>query len=53
MIVMVIPVVFGTLVTISKGLEKRLEELELRERIETIQNIALRLARIFKGVLET
>ena len=32
---MVIPIVVGRLGTVSKGLEKRLEELEIRGRIET------------------
>ena len=32
----VIPIVVGVLGTIPKGLEKRLEQLEIRGRIETI-----------------
>ena len=39
--VTVIPIVFGTLEMLSKRLEKRLEELEIRERIKTIQAIVL------------
>ena len=35
--VMVIPVVIGAFGTVPKGLERGLEELELGERIETIQ----------------
>ena len=35
--VMVVPVVVGTLGTVSTGLEKRLEKLEIRGRIKTIQ----------------
>ena len=38
--VMVILMVIDTLGTIPKGLEKRLEGLEIRERIETIQTSA-------------
>ena len=33
----VIPIVTGKLGRVSKGMEKRLEELEIRERIETTQ----------------
>ena len=33
----VIPIVVGTLGMASKGLKERLEELKIRERIETIQ----------------
>ena len=47
--VMVIPIV-----TIPKGLVKRLEVLEIRGRVETIQATALlRAARILRRVLET
>ena len=39
----------GTLVTVPKGMEKRLEELEIRGRIETTQTTAvLKSARILK-----
>ena len=34
--VMVIPIVGGALGIISKGLERRLEEIVIKERIETI-----------------
>ena len=39
--VTVIPVVIGILGTIPKSLERGLEELEIRERIENIQTKAL------------
>ena len=52
--VMAVPVVVGALGMILKDLEKRLEELEIRERIKTIQTTALlRLARILRRVLKT
>ena len=52
--VTVIPIVVGTLGMVPKGLEKRLEEVEIRGRIEIIQTTALlKLARILKRVLET
>ena len=38
--VTVIPVVISALGTVFKGLEKRLEELEIGGRIETIQTTA-------------
>ena len=51
--VLVIPIVVGALGTIPKGLVKGLEDLELREQLETIQMAALlRLARIQRRVLE-
>ena len=37
----VIPVIVGVLGAVPKGLEKRLGELEIRERIENIHTIAL------------
>ena len=47
-------IVFDVLGMVPKGLEKRLEELEIRGRIETIQTTAvLRSARILRRVLET
>ena len=50
----VIPVVIGVLVTIPKNLEKILEKLEIRGRIETIQTTALlRSARIPRRIPET
>ena len=43
------PIVTGALGTVSKGLVKRLEKLEIRGRIETIKTTALlRLARLLK-----
>ena len=50
----VIPIVIGALGTVTKGLVHGLEELEIREREETIQTTALlRSARILRRVLET
>ena len=49
-----IPIVIGVLCTAAKGLIKGLEDLEIRERVETIQTTALlRSARILRRVLET
>ena len=49
----VLPVVIGTLGTIFKGFLKKLEDLEIRGRTETIQTMAfLGLARILISVLE-
>ena len=49
----VIPIVIGALESIPKGLVKRLEDLETRRQIETIQTTALlRSARILRRVLE-
>ena len=43
-----IPIVVSALVTVSKGLKKRLQELEINGRIETIQTTAvLKSAEIF------
>ena len=39
--------------TVPKGLEERLEELEIRGRIETIQTTTIRVVRILRRVLET
>ena len=48
------PIVVRTLGTVPKGLIKRLEDLEIRGWVETIQITALlRSARILRGVLET
>ena len=48
------PIVVGALGTITKGLLKDLEDLEIGRRIETIQTTALlRMARILRRVLET
>ena len=50
----VIPVVTGVLGTVTKGLIKGLEDLEIRGRVETIQTTTLlRSARILRRVLET
>ena len=52
--VTVIPLVIGALGTVPKGLERGLVELEIRERIETIETTALlRSARILRRVQET
>ena len=52
--VKVIPIVVCALGTVPIKLEKRLEDLEIRGRIETIQTTALlQSARILKRVLET
>ena len=50
----VIPIVIGALGTIPKGLEKGLEDLEIRKQIEIIQmTVLFRLARMLRRVLET
>ena len=52
--VTVIPIVIGALGTVTKGLIKRLEDLEIKGRVETIQTTALlRWAGILRKVLET
>ena len=52
--VKVLPIVVGALRTIPKSLEDRLNKLEIRGRIKTIQTTALfRSARILRRVLET
>ena len=52
--VTVTPIVVGAFRTISKGLVKGLEDLEIRGRVKTFQNTALlRLARILRRALET
>ena len=52
--VTIIPIVIGAFGTVTKGLLKGLEELEVVERVETIQNTPLlRTARILRRVLET
>ena len=52
--VTIVPVVIGALGTITKGLLKGLEDLEVGGRVETIQTTALlRTARILRWVLET
>ena len=52
--VTIVPIVIGALGTITKGLLKSLEDLEVGGRVETIQTTALlRTARILRQVLET
>ena len=52
--VTIVPIVIGALDTITKGLLKGLEDLEVGGRVETIQMTALlRTARILRRVLET
>ena len=52
--VIMIPIVFGALGTIPKGLVKGLEDLGIRGQVETIQTTAsLTSARILRRVLET
>ena len=52
--VTIVPIVIGALGTITKGLLKGLECLEIGGRVETIQTTALlRTARILRRVLET
>ena len=49
-----IPIVIGALGTVTKGLVKGLEDLEIRGRVEAIQTTALlRAARILTRVQET
>ena len=51
---MVIPVVIDAIGIILKGLVKRLEDLEIRGQVETIQTTELlRSARILKRIQET
>ena len=52
--VMAMPIVIGTLGTVTEGLLKELEDLETRGRVKTIQATALlRSARILRRDLET
>ena len=52
--VTIVPIVIGALGTVTKGLLKGLEDLEVSGRVETIQTTALlRTARILRRVLET
>ena len=52
--VTIVPIVIGTLGTITKGLLKGMEDLEVGGRADTIQMTALlRTARILRRVLET
>ena len=49
-----IPIVIGALVTVTEGLMKGVEDLEIRGRMETIQTTTLlRSARILRRVQET
>ena len=50
----IVPIVIGAFGTITKGLLKSLEDLEVGGRVETIQITALlRMARILRRVPET
>ena len=52
--VTIVPIVIGALGTITKGLLKGLEDLEVGGWVETIQTTALpRMARILRRVLDT
>ena len=52
--VTIVPIVIGVLGTITKGLLKGLEDLEIGGQVETIQTTALlRMARILRRVPET
>ena len=52
--VTIVPIVIGAFGTITKGLLKGLEDLEVGGRVETIQMTAsLRTARVLRRVLET
>ena len=52
--VTIIPIVIGAFGTVTKGLLKGLEDLEVGGRVETIQTtVLLRTARILRRVLET
>ena len=52
--VIIIPIVTGAFGTVTNGLKKGLENLDIRGRVETIQTTTLlRSARILRRVLET
>ena len=52
--VSLILIVIGAFGTVTKGLLKRVEDMEIRGRVETIQTTTLlRTARILRRVLET
>ena len=52
--VTIVPIVIGAFGTITKGLSKGLEDLEIGGKVETIQTTAmLRTARILRRVLKT
>ena len=49
-----VPIIIDALGTVTKGLIKGLEDLEIKGRVETIQTtVLLRSARILRRVLET
>ena len=52
--VTIVPIMIGALGTVTKGLLKGLEDLEIGGRVETIQTTALlRTSRVLRRVLET
>ena len=52
--VTIIPIVIGAFVTVTKGLLKGLEDLEVGDRVETIQRtVLLKTARILRRDLRT
>ena len=51
--VTIIPIVIGAFGTVTKGLLKGLEDLEVGDQVETIQTTLLKTARILGRVLET
>ena len=52
--VTIVPIVIGAFGTVTEGLLKGLEDLEISGRLETIQMTALlKMARILRKVLET
>ena len=52
--VKIVPIVFGAFGTVTEGLLKGLEDLEVGGRVETIQTTALlKTARTLRRVLET
>ena len=52
--VTIIPIVIGAFDTVTKGLLKELEDLEVRGRVQVIHKTALlRTARILRRILET
>ena len=52
--VTIVPIVIGAFGTITKGLLKGLEDLEVGGRVETIQTtVLLKTARILRIILET
>ena len=52
--VTIIPILIGAFWTVTKGLLKGLEDLEVGRRVETIQTTTLlRMARILRRILET